>query len=113
MKIARMLALSAMLTAMAAIPVYAQGTRPAGATPQTSPAPATRTVPANVAVPNSKIAFVNTDAFGDQKEGILRFVSTLELLQREFKPREDEMRTIQAKIQQLAKDIDTLSKSQM
>ena len=113
MKIARMLAVSGILTAMAAIPAYAQVTRPPGATPRPTASPATSTAPVNVAVPNSKIAFVNTEAFADQKDGIVRFASTLQILQREFKPKEDEMLALEARIQQLAKDIETLTKSQL
>jgi len=111
MKIVRMLTAAAILAAIAAIPASAQGTRPATTAPRPTASPATSTAPANVAVPNSKIAFVDTEAFADEKVGIARFVSVLQTLRREFKPKEDEMLAIQAKIQQLAKDIETLSKS--
>ena len=106
MRIARMLALSAILTSIVTVSAYAQGTRPAGA-PTAAP---TRTAPGSVAVPNSKIAFVDTEAFGDQKVGIVRFVNTLQTLKREFTQKENEMLAIRAKIQQLAKDIETLTK---
>jgi Skp family chaperone for outer membrane proteins len=111
MKIVRIAAASAILAAFAALPAYAQGTRPAGNTPRPAATPATTTAPANAAVPESKIALVDTEAFGDEKTGIVRFVEALRFLQREVKPKQDEMLAIQAKIQQLAKDIDTLSKS--
>ncbi|MDX6613618.1 MAG: hypothetical protein QOD75_2804 [Blastocatellia bacterium] len=107
MKIVRMLAVSAVVTAIAAIPAYAQGTRPAGATPRPAASPA----PANVAVPESKIAFVNTEAFADEKAGIARFVGALQSLQRELKPKADELLALQARLEQLAKDIDTLNKN--
>ena len=64
-----------------------------------------------MAVPDSKIAFVDTEAFGDQKAGIARFISALRTLQSELKPKQDELLAIQAKMQQLAKDIDTLSRT--
>jgi Skp family chaperone for outer membrane proteins len=113
MKIVRLVAASAILAAFAALPAYAQGTRPAGNTtpPRPTATPATNTAPANVVVPDSKIALVDTEAFGDEKAGIVRFVSALQALQREVKPRQDEMLAIQTKMQQLSKDIDTLSKS--
>ena len=111
MKIVRMLAASAVVAAIAAIPLYAQGTRPAGTTPRPAASPATSTAPANIAVPESKIAFVNTEAFADEKAGIARFVVALQTLQREFKPKTDEMLAIEARMQQLAKDIETLSKN--
>jgi Skp family chaperone for outer membrane proteins len=112
MKIVRIAAASAILAALAALPTYAQATRPTG-TPPARPAatPATTTAPTNVVVPESKIALVDTEAFGDEKTGIVRFVEALRSLQREVKPKQDEMLAIQTKMQQLAKDIDTLSKS--
>lgn len=113
MKIVRMLAASAVVAAIAAIPAYAQGTRPAGATPRPAASPAPGTAPAKVAVPETRIAFVDTEAFADEKVGITRFVRALQTLEREFKPKTDEMLGIQAKMEQLAKDIETLSKSQV
>jgi Skp family chaperone for outer membrane proteins len=109
MKIVRIVAASAILAAIAALPTYAQGTRLAGS--PTAPGPATSPAPANVAVPDSKIAFVDTEAFDDEKAGIGRFVTAIQSLQREFKPRQDEMLALQAKLQQLAKDINTLNKA--
>ena len=113
MKIVRMLAASAIFAAIAALPAFAQGTRPATANPTPARPAATTpaTTPASVAVPESKIAFVNTEAFGDQTNGIGRFVGALQSLQREFKPRADELQAIQTKIQQVSKDIETLSKA--
>ena len=113
MKIVRMLAAAAVVTAIAAVPVYAQGTRPAGTPPRPAASPAPGTAPARVAVPESKIAFVDTEAFADEKVGIKRFVRGLQALQLEFKPQSDQMLGIQAKMAQLAKDIETLSKSQL
>jgi Skp family chaperone for outer membrane proteins len=111
MNIVRMLAAAVVVAAIAAIPAHAQGTRPGGTTsrPVASPTPAT--APAKVAVPASKIALVDTEAFGDEKVGIVRFVRALQALEREFKPQTDQMLAIQAKMQQLARDIETLSKS--
>jgi len=111
MKIVRLVAASAILAAFAALSTYAQGTRPAGNNPRPTATPATSTAPVNVVVPESKIALVDTEAFGDEKTGIVRFVEALRSLQREVKPKQDEMLAIQTKMQQLAKDIDTLSKS--
>lgn len=113
MKITRMIAATTILLAIAALSAYAQGTRPApGATPpRPSATPATSTAPINVTVPDSKIALVDTEAFADEKAGIGRFVSALQALQREFKPKQDEMLAIQARMQQIAKDIATMSKS--
>lgn len=113
MKILRMLAASTILSAIAVLSAQAQGTRPGAnvTPPRPTASPAGGTTPANVAVPDSKIAFVDTEAFGDEKTGIARFVAALHTVQRELKPKQDEMLGIQTKLQQLAKDIDTLSKS--
>lgn len=116
MKIVRTLATSAILAAIAALPAYAQGTRPTGTTAPARPAatPATTTAApttATVAVPESKIAFVDTEAFADATNGIKRFVGALQTLQSEFKIKQDEMVGIQNKMQALAKEIETLSKT--
>jgi Skp family chaperone for outer membrane proteins len=110
MRFIRVIAASAILAAFAALPAFAQGTRPAGTvTPSRTPASPGAT--ANVAVPDTKIAFVDTEAFADEKAGITRFVNAVLAVSREFKPKQDEMLALQTRIQQLAKDIDTLSKS--
>ena len=110
MKTVRMLAASAIFAAIASLPAYAQGTRPA-ATPTTPARPATSPAPTttNVAVPDSKIAFINTEAFGDEKAGINRYVSTLQLLQRDLKPKQDEIVGLQNKIRQVESDLKTLT----
>src|SRR6185295_3559565 len=100
------------LLSIAALSVNAQGTRPAAtparpaATPVPSAAPAT-----NAPVPESKIAFIDTSAFADEKTGIIRFVAALQSIQREVKPKVDELQSMQTKAEQLAKDIDMLSKA--
>jgi len=113
MRFVRIVAAFAILAACAALPAYAQGTRPAGTKtpPRPTTTPAINPAPANVVVPDSKIALVDTEAFGDEKAGIVRFVNALQTLSREVKPKQDEMLAIQTRMQQLAKDIDTLSKA--
>src|SRR6266550_1776918 len=115
MKTISTLLASATLLAIAALSTQAQVTRPATnvAPPRPTATPAAGTTSATVAVPDSKIALVDTEAFGDEKAGIVRFVNSLRTLQSEMKPKQDELLTIQAKIQQLSKDIDTLSKAAM
>ena len=63
-------------------------------------APATQ-----VAVPDSKIAMIYSDAFMDPKTGIAKFNSLLTTLNREFQPRQSELQTLQTKIQTLNKEI--------
>lgn len=109
MKIVRMLAAAVILAAIATLPAYAQGTRPTTTPPRPTASPATNTT--NLAVPDARIAFVNTEAFAEEKDGITRFVNALQSLQREFKPKQDDLLGIQAKIRQVATDIENLNKA--
>lgn len=110
MKTVRMLAASGILAAIATLPAYAQATRPAAtptpARPTTPPAPNAATV----VVPEAKIAFINTEAFAGEKDGINRFVAAVQSLQREFKPKEDELVGIQTRLRQIGTDIENLNK---
>jgi Skp family chaperone for outer membrane proteins len=110
MKTVRILAASAILSAIAALPAHAQGTPPGGTTTTTrsTASPATNT--ADVAIPDAKIAFINTEAFGE-KDGINRFVNAVQTLQREFKPKEDDLLSLQTRMRQISTDIENLSKS--
>jgi len=95
MNIVRFLAVVALLTA-SAFAVSAQQQRPA------NPA----APPATVAVPDSKMAMIYSDAFLDPKTGIARFTSLLGTLNREFQPRQAELQGLQTRIQTLSKEID-------
>jgi Outer membrane protein len=98
MKIARFFAAVAVLT-VAAFCVSAQ-TKPATtAAPQAA-------APQNVAVPDSKMAMIYSDAFLDPKTGIARFNSLLTTLNREFQPRQAELQALQTKINTLTKEIE-------
>ena len=102
MKIVRLIAAVAMLTTVAIISVSAQQqAKPAGTTAAPAAAPQS-----NVAVPDSKLAVIYSDAFLDPKTGIARFNSLLNTLNREFQPRQTELQTMQQKINQLNKEID-------
>ena len=100
MKIARFSAAVPVLT-VAAYCVSAQQkpTTPAA----TTPAAPQQT---NVAVPDSKMAMIYSDAFLDQKTGIARFNSLLGTLNREFQPRQAELQGLQTKINTLGKEIE-------
>jgi len=98
MKIARFFAAVAVLT-VAAFCVSAQ-TKPA------TPAAPQAAVPQNVAVPDSKMAMIYSDAFLDPKTGIARFSSLLATLNREFQPRQAELQALQTKIATLTKEIE-------
>ena len=91
------------LAAILAVSASAQ-TRP-GTTTAARPAPATASGP----VPDTKLAFIDTGAFGDEKEGIGRYVNAVKALDREFKPRQDELQGMQTRIKQIADDISKLN----
>src|SRR5215217_2858896 len=98
MKIARFFAAVAVLT-VAAFCVSAQQ-KP------TTPAAPPATAPQSVAVPDSKMAMIYSDAFLDPKNGIARFNSLLGTLNREFQPRQAELQALQTKITTLTKEIE-------
>jgi Skp family chaperone for outer membrane proteins len=96
MKTARYFAVVALLT-MVAVSASAQQ-RPA--------APATTAAPqGTVAVPDSKIAMIYSDAFMDPKTGIAKFNTLLTTLNREFQPRQTELQGLQTRINTLTKEI--------
>ena len=99
MKIARLFAAVAVLT-VAAFSVSAQ-TKPA-----TTPAAPPAAAPQTVAVPDSKMAMIYSDAFLDPKTGIARFNSLLGTLNREFQPRQAELQGLQTRINTLTKEIE-------
>ena len=99
MKIARYFAVVVLLTVVVAVSASAQQQRPAAsaATPAASQA--------TVAVPDSKIAMIYSDAFMDPKTGIAKFNSLLSTLNREFQPRQTELQGLQTRINTLTKEI--------
>jgi Skp family chaperone for outer membrane proteins len=100
MNIARFFAAVAVLT-VAAFCVSAQQK------PATTPAAPQPAAPQNVAVPDSKMAMIYSDAFLDPKAGIARFNSLLGTLNREFQPRQAELEALQTKISTLTKEIES------
>ena len=104
----RILAAAIMLAAIVAVSASAQ-TRPAATTPAR---PAATTPPATTGpLPDTKIAFINTEAFGDEKGGITRYVTAVKSLEREFQPRQTELNTMQTRIKGLADEIGKLTGS--
>ena len=107
--------LAALTLIMCAIAATAQTTRPAQtarptptplAQPRPTPAPA-----ANTPVPQSKIALIDTTAFGDEKNGIYRYIDATKTVAAEFKPRTDEMQALETRLNSLASEIDALMKA--
>ena len=96
MNIARTFAAVALL-ATVAVSASAQQ-RPAAP----AAAPATQ---ASVAVPDSKMAMIYSDAFMDPKTGIAKFNTLLTTLNREFQPRQSDLQNLQTRINTLTKEI--------
>ncbi len=76
---------------------------PAAGTATTTAAPATQGVAAVVG--ETKIAIVNTEAFGAPQGGIARLVTAMNVVDREFQPRRTELQTMQTRYTQLVEDI--------
>lgn len=87
-------------------------TTPVRQAPQATPSrPATTTAaPAVTApVPSTKIALVNTQMFGDEKNGIKRFLTAVKTVENEFRPKQTELQGIQTRIKGIADEISKLS----
>ena len=80
-------------------------------TPTPAPRPAATPVATNAAVPDSRIALIDTTAFGDEKNGIWRYVDAAKSVEAEFKSRSDELQNIQNRLNALATEIQTLMKA--
>ena len=95
-----------MLAAIVTISASAQ-TRPGSAAvrPPASQTPAASNAP----VPDTKIAFIDTSMFGEEKGGINRYVTAVKAVEREFQPRLTELNGIQTRIKALADEISKLS----
>jgi Skp family chaperone for outer membrane proteins len=102
MKIERLIAAFAFVATVAVSPVLAQ-TNPA-TQPTQQPAPKQT----SAALPESKIALVDTEAFGDEKQGIVRLVAAAKKVEAAFDGIRNELRQMQQKIQQLTDEINKL-----
>jgi Skp family chaperone for outer membrane proteins len=92
------------------VPVTVAAQQPASGRPATPapqrPAATSPTTPQSTGViADGKIAIIDTEAFADPKTGITRLVSALDVVNREFKPRSDELQKLRAQYEQLGKDI--------
>ncbi len=98
MKIFRATAAIAFLAAICVGSVRAQQPRPGTTTPTTGPAP-------TVNVPETKIALLNSDEFGDEKTGIVRLVAAMKRVEKEFEPKKVELQTLQQQIEKATADL--------
>ena len=107
MRIFRNLFTVLLITAAGTVSVFAQ--RPAATPPARPTAAGTQT--ATAPTPVAKVAFIDTQAFVDEKVGITRLISVLQQVNREFKPRQDKIQAMQADIQKRETDLRTMSNS--
>ena len=97
----------AALGANAQAPAGGRAATPAPATPRPS-APAAGAQGTTIA--EGKFAVVDTDLFQDPKDGIARLVSAAAVVDREFKPRRDEIQQLQTRYDALVKQIQDTQK---
>ena len=105
MQLFRLSAAAVIFAAGVSISASAQ-TRPATAPPKQAPP---QTPASNAAVPATKIAFIDTTVFGDDKGGINRYISVVKGLEREFQPRQNELVNIQTRIKAITDELQKLS----
>jgi len=98
MKAIRNIIAAAAVAAFGALSASAQTTQPARQ--PATPAPAQ-----GAAIAEGKFAIIDTEAFGDQKEGIQRLVAAFQTVEREFKPRRDELQGLRNRYDGLVKEI--------
>src|SRR5215204_7411130 len=75
------------------------------ASAQTQPAARPAAPAGAVTVAEGKFAIIDTEAFGDQKEGIKRLVAAFQTVEREFKPRRDEITNLKTRYDALVKEV--------
>jgi Skp family chaperone for outer membrane proteins len=110
MKIIRLIGAAVVLIGALAISSMAQVARPTP-TPVAQPRPSATPAPTNAPVPQSKIAVIDTAMFGDEKNGIYRYVDAARSVANEFKPRSDELTNLATRLETLANEVDTLMKT--
>ncbi len=106
MKINRLFAASLFLAAVTSLPAYGQQNARSAAPAGGAAAGVAATIP------DSKIAFINTEAFADEKQGIARYVNAMKSLEREFLPRQNELVALQTQLKGIADDITKLNNNQ-
>ena len=103
MKVIRNIAAAFALAAFAAVSASAQ--QPAANRPA---APATGAPAANV--PDGKIAIIDTEEFANPQSGIARLINAFNTMEREFKPRRDEITTLKTRYDAIVKEVQDTQK---
>ena len=102
MKAIRKTFFAAAFAAFAALTASAQA-------PATRPA-ATPAAPQAAAIADGKFAIIDTDAFNDPAQGIKRLVAAFQTVEREFKPRRDDIQGLKTRYDALVKEIQDTQK---
>ena len=78
-----------------------------------APTPPTKTGAESATIPAKevKIALIDTGVFGDDTRGIIRFRDAIKTLESEFKPQDTEIDNLRTRYENLAKEVDALSKA--
>jgi Skp family chaperone for outer membrane proteins len=97
--------------ALTLITISALGQTRPQTTPTPAPRPAATPAATNAPVPDSRIALIDTSMFGDEKNGIWRYLDAAKSVQAEFKTRTDELQSIQTRLNALATEIQNLMKA--
>jgi Skp family chaperone for outer membrane proteins len=99
MKAIRTTFFAAAIAATAALTASAQTAAPAASRPAAPQGGAA------AAIAEGKFAIIDTDAFNDQQNGIKRLVAAFQTVEREFKPRRDEIQGLRTRYDALVKEI--------
>ena len=67
----------------------------------------------NTAVPDSRIALIDTGMFADEKNGIFLYVDAAKKVQLEFQPRTNELQSLDNRLTALANEIKTLMQAKV
>ena len=108
MKIFRAIAAVAFFAVIGVGSAFAQGgaqPRPGTAPPRTGAQTPTTTPTTTANIPDSKVALINSAAFGNEQQGILKFVSAVKRVNAEFQPRYTDLQTLQTQIQKAEGDL--------
>jgi Skp family chaperone for outer membrane proteins len=103
----RLICVALILLALMAVSVVGQ-TRPPTTPPKPAATPAPTPVAGNAAVPESKIALIDTGMFGDEKNGIFLYVDAARKVELEFRPRTNELQNLDNRLTALATEITKL-----
>ena len=102
--------MKAIRTTFFAAAIAATAALTASAQTPAQPRPAAPASSTAAAIAEGKFAIIDTDAFNDPAQGIKRLVAAFQTVEREFKPRRDEITTLKTRYDALVKEIQDTQK---